>query len=70
MCQFKEYFIILGGLVGVMIVGMSVAMHVSVSAVKGKHSIAVRCDSPGMFAVVKLIQKPNPTSFYYFTAAD
>lgn len=58
MCLFKEYFIILGGLVRVMIVGVCVGMHVSVSAVKGKHSFAVRCDSTGMFAVVKPIQKP------------
>lgn len=59
MCLFKEYFIILGGLARVMIVGVSVSMHVSVSAVKGKHSFAGRCDSPGMLAVVKLIQKPQ-----------
>lgn len=31
MCLFKEYFIILGGLARVMIVGVSVSMHVSVS---------------------------------------
>lgn len=57
MCLFKEYFIILGGLARVMIVGVSVGMHVCVSAIKWKHSFAVRCESTGMFAVIKWIQK-------------